>query len=211
MSSSKGVMMLSVTFGISADVIGSALTGGNPVNNVQVALFSTLSGSGKHCDFHHNETIQQKYIFPLPLPQSFWGGSWTLFTVWEWPSPFSSPLLWSAPRWPFSPPTSILLSPYWSLVFMLPEGIKVLWAPSGTSFCSLLMRHLWRRSRPCANRSWPSTAFIPVFFRHHTNGPPPLDCHLFSDRVRQSGGVRPLPCGGGHQCRGPGAVSELHL
>ena len=41
----KGVMMLSVTFGISADVIGSALTGGNPVNNIQVALFQLSLGS----------------------------------------------------------------------------------------------------------------------------------------------------------------------
>lgn len=40
----KGVMMLSVTMGISADVIGSALAGGNPVNNLQVALFSSLLG-----------------------------------------------------------------------------------------------------------------------------------------------------------------------
>ena len=40
----KGVMMLSVTMGISADVIGSALAGGNPVNNLQVAFFSSLLG-----------------------------------------------------------------------------------------------------------------------------------------------------------------------
>lgn len=66
----KGVMMLSVTFGISADVIGSALTGGNPVNNIQVALFQ-LSGIGKHCDFLHNETIQQKYIVPYHYHRAF--------------------------------------------------------------------------------------------------------------------------------------------
>ena len=41
----KGVMMLSVTMGISADVIGSALAGGNPVNNLQVALFQLSLGA----------------------------------------------------------------------------------------------------------------------------------------------------------------------
>ena len=35
----KGVMMLSVTLGVSAEVISSALTGGNPVDATQVAIF----------------------------------------------------------------------------------------------------------------------------------------------------------------------------
>ena len=35
----KGVMMLSVTMGVSAEVLDSALSGGNPVNNAQVSLF----------------------------------------------------------------------------------------------------------------------------------------------------------------------------
>lgn len=40
----KGVMMLSVTFGISAEVIESALAGGNPVNSSQVSLFQLVLG-----------------------------------------------------------------------------------------------------------------------------------------------------------------------
>lgn len=40
----KGVMMLSVTVGISADVIESALAGGNPVNRVQVSVFQLCLG-----------------------------------------------------------------------------------------------------------------------------------------------------------------------
>ena len=59
----KGVMMLSVTMGISADVIGSALAGGNPVNNLQVALFQ-LSWGCEHCDFHCDEAVQQKRALP---------------------------------------------------------------------------------------------------------------------------------------------------
>lgn len=41
----KGVMMLSVTFGISAEVIESALAGGNPVNSGQVSIFQLLLGA----------------------------------------------------------------------------------------------------------------------------------------------------------------------
>lgn len=39
----KGVMMLSVTMGVSAEVLDSALSGGNPVNNAQVSLFRSSS------------------------------------------------------------------------------------------------------------------------------------------------------------------------
>ena len=35
----KGVMMLSVTMGVSAEVLESALSGGNPVNNMEVSIF----------------------------------------------------------------------------------------------------------------------------------------------------------------------------
>ncbi len=40
----KGVMMLSVTVGVSAQVIESALAGGNPVNNAEVSLFQLCLG-----------------------------------------------------------------------------------------------------------------------------------------------------------------------
>lgn len=40
----KGFMMLSVTFGVSADVIHSALSGGNPVNEWLISLFQLVLG-----------------------------------------------------------------------------------------------------------------------------------------------------------------------
>lgn len=40
----KGVMMLSVTMGVSAQVIESALSGGNPVNNMQICVFQLSLG-----------------------------------------------------------------------------------------------------------------------------------------------------------------------
>ena len=40
----KGVMMLSVTMGVSMEVLDSALSGGNPVNNAQVAGFQCCLG-----------------------------------------------------------------------------------------------------------------------------------------------------------------------
>lgn len=41
----KGVMMLSMTMGVSAEVLDSALSGGNPINNAQVSLFSFCLGA----------------------------------------------------------------------------------------------------------------------------------------------------------------------
>lgn len=41
----KGVMMLSVTMGVSAEVLDSALSGGNPVNTAQVSLFQFCLGA----------------------------------------------------------------------------------------------------------------------------------------------------------------------
>lgn len=35
----KGFMMLSVSLGVTTDIIGSALSGGNPVNEVQISIF----------------------------------------------------------------------------------------------------------------------------------------------------------------------------
>ena len=40
----KGVMMLSVTMGVSAEIIESALAGGNAVNNAQISVFQLFLG-----------------------------------------------------------------------------------------------------------------------------------------------------------------------
>ena len=40
----KSVMMLSVTMGVSAEVLDSALSGGNLVNHIQVSLFQCYLG-----------------------------------------------------------------------------------------------------------------------------------------------------------------------
>ncbi len=200
-------MMLSVTFGISADVIGSALTGGNPVNNIQVALFQ-LSGIGKHCDFLHNETIQQNTSSPTITTELL---GWKLDIIYSlgMALAFLLSLTLSAPAGLslpyFDPVVAVLV-----MVFMLPESIKVLWSAIRDIFLFSPDETLMEEIKARANRSWPSTAFIPVF-RHHTNGPPPLDLPSI---FRSSAAVWQCPtspCGGGHQCRGPGAVSELHL
>lgn len=40
----KGIMLLSVTLGVSAEIIESALSGGNPVNEMQIAFFQLFLG-----------------------------------------------------------------------------------------------------------------------------------------------------------------------
>ena len=41
----KGIMMLSVTLGVGVEVIESALSGGNPVDDLQVSLFQLCLGA----------------------------------------------------------------------------------------------------------------------------------------------------------------------
>lgn len=136
----KGVMMLSVTMGISADVIGSALAGGNPVNNLQVALFQLSLGAASIVIFIVMKRFS-KTRSPPPLPQSFWAGSWTSFTAWGCPSLSFCPSRWSAPHWPFSPPILTLLSPFWSWHLCCRRASRSSGAPSRTFSSSPPMRH----------------------------------------------------------------------
>ena len=126
----KGVMMLSVTMGISADVIGSALAGGNPVNNLQVAFFSSLLGC-EHCDLHCDEAVQQKRALPTITTELL---GWKLDILYSLGMSLAFLLSLTLERTPLA-----VLSPYFDpvvavlvMAFMLPESVKVLWSASGT-------------------------------------------------------------------------------
>mgnify|MGYP000737738709 FL=1 len=123
----KGVMMLSVSMGISIEIIESALSGGNPVNNVQVSLFQLMLGIASIFIFiimkkmNHNlssPTVEAELlgwkidiIYSLGMSIAFFMSRYLSKT----------PLSFVAPY--FDQVIAVLV-----MIFMLPESVKVLWS-----------------------------------------------------------------------------------
>ena len=120
----KGVMMLSVTMGISADVIGSALAGGNPVNNLQVALFQLSLGAVSIVIFIVMKRFSKNALSPTITTELL---GWKLDILYS--------------HWPFSPPILTLLSPFWSWHLCCRRASRSSGAPSGTFSSSPPTRH----------------------------------------------------------------------
>ena len=129
----KGVMMLSVTVGVSAEVIESALSGGNPVNNAQVSLFQFALGVASIFIFLIMRRLSRRLTSPT-IDAELLG--WRLDIVYS--LGMSAAFLLS--RFLEQTPLSFLV-PYFDqivavlvMVFMLPESIKVLWDAVRTIF-----------------------------------------------------------------------------
>lgn len=122
----KGVMMLSVTFGISTEVIESALAGGNPVNSSQVSLFQLVLGIASVVIFilikklNHNlssPTVDMEILgwkldigYSLGLSIAFFASTFLEQT----------PLAWIAPYFDQIMAVAVM-------VLILPETIQALW------------------------------------------------------------------------------------
>lgn len=123
----KGVMMLSVTMGISADVIGSALAGGNPVNNLQVALFQLSLGAASIVIFIVMKRFSKNALSPTITTELL---GWKLDILYSLGMSLAFLLSLTLERTPLA-----VLSPYFDpvvavlvMAFMLPESVKVLWS-----------------------------------------------------------------------------------
>lgn len=135
----KGVMMLSVTMGISADVIGSALAGGNPVNNLQVALFQLSLGAVSIVIFIVMKRFSKNALSPTITTELL---GWKLDILYSLGMSLAFLLsLTLEPHWPFSPPILTLLSPFWSWHLCCRRASRSSGAPSGTFSSSPPTRH----------------------------------------------------------------------
>lgn len=122
----KGVMMLSVTFGISAQVIESILTGGNPVNSTQVSVFQLCLGSISILVFllmkHMNRNLSSPTVdaeilgWKMDIAYSF--GLSLAF--------FFSGFLEKTPLSPVAPYVDQIIAVA-VMAMMLPESVKMLW------------------------------------------------------------------------------------
>ena len=123
----KGVMMLSVTMGVSAEVLDSALSGGNPVNNAQVSLFQFFLGAASIIIFLLMKRLNRNLSSPTITAELL---GWKLDIVYS----LGMSLAFFLSRYLEKTPLGFI-TPYFDqivavlvMVFMLPESIKVLWS-----------------------------------------------------------------------------------
>ncbi len=122
----KGFMMLSVTLGVSVEVVEAALSGGNSINEVEVAAFQLLLGFMSVVIYLALRKMNQKLSSPtvdtelmewrldiaysLGMSLAFYGSTFLKNT----------PLSFLAPY--FDPIVAVLV-----IILMLPQNMKLLW------------------------------------------------------------------------------------
>lgn len=159
----KGVMMLSVTLGVGVEVIESALSGGNPVNDLQVSLFQLCLGAASVVIYiimrrvnknSSSPTVEAELMgwrldigYSLGMSLAFFASSFLVKT----------PLAFIAPY--FDQIIAVLV-----MVFMLPESVKMLWGSVRDIFLFSPDEELVEQIKQTCTESLEHYAFSPVFF-----------------------------------------------
>ena len=159
----KGVMMLSVTLGVGVEVIESALSGGNPVDDLQVSLFQLCLGVASVVIYvimrgvnknSSSPTVEAELMgwrldigYSLGMSLAFFASSFLVTT----------PLAFIAPY--FDQIIAVLV-----MVFMLPESVKMLWSSVRDIFLFSPDEELVEQIKQICTESMEDYAFSPVFF-----------------------------------------------
>lgn len=159
----KGVMMLSATLGVVVEVIESALSGGNPVNDLQVSLFQLCLGAASVVIYiimrrvnknSSSPTVEAELMgwrldigYSLGMSLAFFASSFLVKT----------PLAFIAPY--FDQIIAVLV-----MVFMLPESVKMLWSSVRDIFLFSPDEELVEQIKQICTESMENYAFSPVFF-----------------------------------------------
>ena len=159
----KGVMMLSVTLGVGVEVIESALSGGNPVDDLQVSLFQLCLGAASVVIYiimrgvnknSSSPTVEAELLgwrldigYSLGMSLAFFASSFLVKT----------PLAFIAPY--FDQIIAVLV-----MVFMLPESVKMQWSSVRDIFLFSPDEELVEQIKQTCTESLEHYAFSPVFF-----------------------------------------------
>ncbi|MGI6181391.1 MAG: cation transporter [Agathobaculum sp.] len=122
----KGVMMLSVTLGVSAEVLDSALSGGNPINNAQVAIFQCGLGAASIVIFLLMKHLNRNLSSPTITAELLGWKLDILYSLGMALAFFISLYLENTPLGFITPYFDQIVAVF-VMVFMLPESIQVLW------------------------------------------------------------------------------------
>lgn len=159
----KGVMMLSVTMGVSAEVLDSALSGGNSVNNAQISLFQFCLGIASIVIFLIMKRLNRNLSSPTIKTELL---GWKLDIIYSLGMSLAFFVSLYLEKTPLG-----FLTPYFDqivavivMVFMLPESIKVLWDAIKDIFLFSPDQTLMEEIKTLCTPILEEYHFLPVFF-----------------------------------------------
>ncbi len=159
----KGVMMLSVTMGVSAEVLDSALSGGNLVDNVQISVFQCCLGIASIFIFLIMKRLTRNLSSPTITAELL---GWKLDIVYSLGMSLAFFVSLYLEKTPLG-----FITPYFDqivavlvMVFMLPESIKVLWEAVKDVFLFSPDKAFMNNIKAICNPVLEEYKFSPIFF-----------------------------------------------
>ncbi|MFR3238822.1 MAG: cation transporter [Acutalibacter sp.] len=159
----KGIMMLSVTLGVSAEVLHSVISGGNAVDNGLVSIFQCFLGIASIIIFIAMKRLSSNLSSPTIKAELL---GWKLDIAYSLGMSFAFFISLYLEKTPF-----YFLSPYFDqivaviiMVFMLPESIKVLWRAIKDIFLFSPGKELVEKIKILCNPIMEQYHFKPVFY-----------------------------------------------
>ena len=159
----KGIMMLSVTLGVSAEVLHSVISGGNTVDNGLVSIFQCFLGIASIIIFIAMKRLSNNLSSPTIKAELL---GWKLDIAYSLGMSFAFFISLYLEKTPF-----YFLAPYFDqivaiiiMVFMLPESIKVLWRAIKDIFLFSPDKELVEKIKIVCNPIMEQYHFNPVFY-----------------------------------------------
>lgn len=159
----KGVMMLSVTMGVSAEILDSALSGGNTVNNAQVSIFQCCLGIASIIIFLCMKRLNRNLSSPTITTELL---GWKLDIIYSLGMSLAFFVSLYLEKTPLG-----FITPYFDqivavivMVFMLPESVKVLWGAVKDIFLFSPDQTFIEEVKAICTPILEEYHFLPVFF-----------------------------------------------
>lgn len=159
----KSIMMLSVTLGVSAEVLHSVLYGGNSVDNAMVSMFQCFLGIASILIFATMKKLNRNLSSPTIKAELL---GWKLDIAYSLGMSLAFFLSLYLKKTPLA-----FIAPYFDqiiaviiMAFMLPESIKILWRAVKDIFLFSPDKELVEEIKGLCSPILEQYRFIPVFF-----------------------------------------------
>lgn len=159
----KSVMMLSVTMGVLAEIIDSALSGGNAVNNTQISIFQFVLGVISILIFAIMKRLNENLTSPTVAAELM---GWKLDIAYS----MGMSLAFFASLYLKHTPIAFI-APYFDqviaivvMIMMLPKSIKVLWNAAKEVFLFSPEEEFVDEIKELCNPVLKDYRFLPVFY-----------------------------------------------
>lgn len=159
----KGIMMLSVTLGVSAEVLHSTLSGGNPVDSALVSIFQCILGIASIIIFVTMKKLNRNLSSPTIKAELL---GWKLDIAYSLGMSFAFFLSLYLEKTPLA-----FLAPYFDqiiaviiIALILPESIKILLRAIRDIFLFSPDKELIEEIKGLCNPIMEQYRFVPVFY-----------------------------------------------